>query len=66
MICVFEKTKLFLIRCYKLFISLQCRGAELPIIESLDPVDRDVVFIPTRLPYDPRYLLAGRESPSKN
>ncbi|XP_035212091.1 acetyl-CoA carboxylase-like isoform X1 [Stegodyphus dumicola] len=42
----------------------KCRGAELPIMEPLDPVDRDVIFIPTRLPYDPRYLLAGRESPN--
>ncbi|GFS59635.1 hypothetical protein NPIL_593201, partial [Nephila pilipes] len=32
-------------------------------MEPLDPVDRDVIFTPTRLPYDPRYLLAGRESP---
>ncbi|GFR07112.1 acetyl-CoA carboxylase [Trichonephila clavata] len=41
----------------------KCRSAELPIMEPLDPVDRDVIFIPTRLPYDPRHLLAGRESP---
>ncbi|XP_055926217.1 acetyl-CoA carboxylase-like isoform X1 [Argiope bruennichi] len=40
------------------------RGAELPVMEPLDPVDRDVIFTPTRLPYDPRYLLAGRESPN--
>ncbi|GIX97907.1 acetyl-CoA carboxylase [Caerostris extrusa] len=42
----------------------KCRSVELPIIEPLDPVDRDVIFTPTRLPYDPRYLLAGRESPN--
>lgn len=42
----------------------KCKGAELPIMEPIDPVDRDVVFTPTKLPYDPRYLLAGRESPN--
>ncbi|KAG8178328.1 hypothetical protein JTE90_026296 [Oedothorax gibbosus] len=42
----------------------KCKGAELPVIEALDPVDRDVIYIPTRLPSDPRYLLAGRESPN--
>lgn len=34
-------------------------------MEPLDPVDRDVVFTPIRLAYDPRHLLAGRESPSE-
>ncbi|XP_071044333.1 acetyl-CoA carboxylase isoform X1 [Parasteatoda tepidariorum] len=42
----------------------KCKGAELPIVESLDPVDRDVIFTPSKLPYDPRFLLAGRESPN--
>lgn len=40
------------------------RGAELPIIEPLDSIDRDVIYMPSRTPYDPRWLLAGRESPT--
>ncbi|XP_054720089.1 acetyl-CoA carboxylase-like [Uloborus diversus] len=42
----------------------KAKGCELPVIEPLDGIDRDVVFTPSRLPYDPRYLLAGRESPN--
>lgn len=40
------------------------KGGDLPIIESIDPYERDVVFTPTKAPYDPRWLLAGRESPN--
>lgn len=41
----------------------KARNAPLPIIEPLDPIDRDVVFTPTPSPYDPRWLITGRESP---
>ena len=41
----------------------KCRNAPLPIIDPLDPVDRDVVFTPTSSPYDPRWIITGRESP---
>ncbi|WFD35485.1 acetyl-coenzyme-A carboxylase [Malassezia cuniculi] len=35
-------------------------GAPLPIMPSLDPVDRDVAFAPTPgIPYDPRHLICG-------
>ncbi|KAK7068522.1 hypothetical protein SK128_027163 [Halocaridina rubra] len=40
------------------------KGAPLPVIQCVDPVDREVVFTPTRASYDPRHLLAGRESPT--
>ncbi|XP_022661132.1 acetyl-CoA carboxylase-like isoform X3 [Varroa destructor] len=40
------------------------KGGDLPILESMDPFERDVVFTPTKAPYDPRWLLAGRESPN--
>ncbi|XP_059611586.1 acetyl-CoA carboxylase [Phlebotomus argentipes] len=40
------------------------KGCELPITVPSDPVDRDVGFIPTKVPYDPRWLLAGRPNPS--
>ena len=39
------------------------RNAPLPINECLDPIDRDVGFTPTPSPYDPRWLINGRESP---
>ncbi|XP_075727087.1 acetyl-CoA carboxylase isoform X4 [Rhipicephalus microplus] len=42
----------------------KCKGAKLPIVEPLDPIDRDVVYTPAKVPYDPRWLLAGRESPN--
>ena len=29
----------------------------------MDPVDRDVTFTPTKAPYDPRFMLAGRMNP---
>lgn len=41
----------------------KARNALLPIIEPLDPIDRDVMFHPTSSPYDPRWLITGRESP---
>lgn len=39
------------------------RFAPVSIIESIDPIDRDVVYTPTSSPYDPRWFLIGRESP---
>lgn len=38
---------------------------ELPILTPIDPIERDVEFSPTKAPYDPRYMLAGRPNPSK-
>ncbi|XP_025745133.1 acetyl-CoA carboxylase 2 isoform X5 [Callorhinus ursinus] len=35
-----------------------------PIITPTDPIDREVGFFPTRAPYDPRWLLAGRPHPT--
>lgn len=35
------------------------KGARLPIMPPLDPVDRKVDFIPTKVPYDPRCMLSG-------
>lgn len=40
----------------------KCRFAPLPLIEPLDPVDRDVLFTPPNSPHDPRWLINGRES----
>ncbi|XP_069882456.1 acetyl-CoA carboxylase 2 isoform X1 [Dipodomys merriami] len=35
-----------------------------PIITPTDPIDRDVEFVPSRAPYDPRWMLAGRPHPT--
>ncbi|XP_019657379.1 acetyl-CoA carboxylase 2 isoform X2 [Ailuropoda melanoleuca] len=35
-----------------------------PIITPTDPIDREIGFFPTRVPYDPRWLLAGRPHPT--
>ncbi|XP_041854600.1 acetyl-CoA carboxylase isoform X2 [Melanotaenia boesemani] len=34
-----------------------------PVITTTDPVDREIEFIPTKGPYDPRWMLAGRPHP---
>ncbi|KAF6080357.1 acetyl-CoA carboxylase beta [Phyllostomus discolor] len=35
-----------------------------PIITPADPIDREVEFFPSRAPYDPRWMLAGRPHPT--
>nr|BAA25799.1 acetyl-CoA carboxylase [Rattus norvegicus] len=35
-----------------------------PIITPSDPIDREIEFTPTKAPYDPRWLLAGRPHPT--
>ncbi|EPY87349.1 acetyl-CoA carboxylase 2 [Camelus ferus] len=35
-----------------------------PIITPTDPIDREIEFQPSRVPYDPRWLLAGRPHPT--
>ncbi|XP_022251456.1 acetyl-CoA carboxylase isoform X2 [Limulus polyphemus] len=42
----------------------KCHGGELPEIDPVDPVEREIVYHPSKVPYDPRWLLAGRESSS--
>jgi acetyl-CoA carboxylase/biotin carboxylase 1 len=37
----------------------------LPVIKPVDPVEREVEFMPTKTPYDPRAMLEGRQSPSE-
>jgi len=34
-----------------------------PILEPLDPVSREVTFMPSKTPYDPRHMLAGATTP---
>ncbi|XP_047552324.1 acetyl-CoA carboxylase 2 isoform X1 [Lutra lutra] len=35
-----------------------------PIITPTDPIDREVGYYPTKAPYDPRWLLAGKPHPT--
>ncbi|XP_045467140.1 acetyl-CoA carboxylase isoform X2 [Harmonia axyridis] len=34
----------------------------LPIVPSMDSIERSIDFLPTKAPYDPRFMLAGRKS----
>uniref|UniRef100_A0A8C3D0D3 Acetyl-CoA carboxylase alpha n=1 Tax=Cairina moschata TaxID=8855 RepID=A0A8C3D0D3_CAIMO len=36
-----------------------------PILKVKDPIDRTIDYMPTKTPYDPRWLLAGRPNPSQ-
>ncbi|CAC5416434.1 ACACA [Mytilus coruscus] len=41
-------------------------GSPLPLMSLLhDPVDRNIEFVPTKAPYDPRWMLAGRPHPDR-
>uniref|UniRef100_A0A8C1JZQ7 acetyl-CoA carboxylase n=1 Tax=Cyprinus carpio TaxID=7962 RepID=A0A8C1JZQ7_CYPCA len=35
-----------------------------PIMPPTDPVEREIDFVPTKAPYDPRWLLCGRPHPT--
>lgn len=53
------------ISCHVMFYFLQDKMSPLPVTKPIDPVDREVGFMPTKTPYDPRWMLAGRQNPSK-
>ncbi|KAI4455017.1 acetyl-coa carboxylase isoform a [Holotrichia oblita] len=36
----------------------------LPIVKPVDPIGREVGYTPTKAPYNPRWMLAGRQSPN--
>lgn len=36
-----------------------------PIVKPVDSITREIAFTPTKTPYDPRWMLEGRPSPSK-
>lgn len=38
------------------------RFGPLPVLEPLDPVEREICFSPSASPYDPRWMLAGKEN----
>ncbi|CDW53052.1 CPSase L D2 and Carboxyl trans and Biotin lipoyl and Biotin carb C and CPSase L chain and ACC central domain containing protein [Trichuris trichiura] len=39
------------------------RGAPLPVLTPIDPVEREITFYPTKNPYDPRWMFEGRPNP---
>ena len=44
----------------------KAHGSALPLMSLLhDPVERDIEFVPTKTPYDPRWMLAGRPHPDR-
>jgi len=38
-------------------------GGDLPLLPTSDPVNREIDYVPTRSPYDPRHLVAGHIGP---
>lgn len=47
-----------------LFFFCQDKLSPVPFIKSVDPIDREIDYMPTKAPYDPRWMLAGRQNPS--
>ncbi|ELW61752.1 Acetyl-CoA carboxylase 1 [Tupaia chinensis] len=39
--------------------------SSVPLLSSKDPIDRIIEFVPTKAPYDPRWMLAGRPHPTQ-
>ncbi|XP_078141493.1 acetyl-CoA carboxylase 2 isoform X1 [Centroberyx gerrardi] len=40
------------------------KQSPVPVMATKDPVDREIEFTPTKAPYDPRWMLAGRPHPT--
>ncbi|XP_064424983.1 acetyl-CoA carboxylase 1 isoform X2 [Latimeria chalumnae] len=40
-------------------------SSSVPILNPKDPIDRAIDFVPTKAPYDPRWMLAGRPHPTQ-
>lgn len=49
-----------------MFVSFQNQHSPVPVIAISDPVDREIEYTPTKAPYDPRWMLAGRAHPSES
>ncbi|XP_069082673.1 acetyl-CoA carboxylase 1 isoform X3 [Pleurodeles waltl] len=43
----------------------KCVSSSVPILAPKDPIDRVIDFVPTKAPYDPRWMLAGRPHPTQ-
>ncbi|XP_033221569.1 acetyl-CoA carboxylase isoform X2 [Belonocnema kinseyi] len=44
----------------------KAKGAPLPILPIIDPIDREIGFVPTKAPYDPRWMLEGKQITDQN
>ncbi|KAH0625645.1 hypothetical protein JD844_015237 [Phrynosoma platyrhinos] len=42
----------------------QDNRSPLPIIAMSDPIEREIEFLPSKAPYDPRWMLSGRPHPT--
>ncbi|XP_060894088.1 acetyl-CoA carboxylase isoform X2 [Labrus mixtus] len=40
------------------------KHSPVPVLATTDPVDREIEYTPTKAPYDPRWMLAGRPHPT--
>uniref|UniRef100_A0A8B9GWE0 Acetyl-CoA carboxylase beta n=1 Tax=Astyanax mexicanus TaxID=7994 RepID=A0A8B9GWE0_ASTMX len=40
------------------------KHSPVPVMPPTDPVEREIEFVPTKAPYDPRWMLCGRPHPS--
>ncbi|XP_034934564.1 acetyl-CoA carboxylase isoform X3 [Chelonus insularis] len=38
------------------------KGGPLPIISPVDQIDREISYVPTKTPYDPRWMLEGKST----
>ncbi|XP_069470784.1 acetyl-CoA carboxylase 1 isoform X2 [Ambystoma mexicanum] len=43
----------------------KCASSSVPILTPKDSIDRAIEFVPTKAPYDPRWMLAGRPHPTQ-
>lgn len=43
----------------------KAKDSPLPVMKCIDPVDRDIDYVPTKIPYDPRWMIAGKENSSQ-
>lgn len=55
--CVVDLFLMLLCFCF------QCKNGPMATLSVSDPVDREIEFSPTKAPYDPRWMLAGRLNP---
>nr|XP_024218668.1 acetyl-CoA carboxylase 1 [Halyomorpha halys] len=40
------------------------KNSPVPVIKPVDPVEREIAYMPTKAPYDPRWMLGGRPNPN--
>uniref|UniRef100_A0A8C5HRX9 acetyl-CoA carboxylase n=1 Tax=Gouania willdenowi TaxID=441366 RepID=A0A8C5HRX9_GOUWI len=45
------------------WLSYMPKSSPVPILDAKDPIDRHIDFVPTKGPYDPRWMLGGRPTP---